>query len=84
MGDLGKTLMFFLIQLTFSGSQTKKIVGEKWQIILPVTKFFTNNFFYWKNCMSAFPGTWLSGPGHYAKTVPFLKIFTPGNYVKFW
>ena len=42
MSDQGKRLMFFLIQLTFSDSQAKKIVGKKWRIILTVTKLFTD------------------------------------------
>ena len=32
----------FLIQLMFSDSQAKKLVGKKWRIILPVTKFCTD------------------------------------------
>ena len=37
MSDKGK-----VIQLMFSDSQEKKIVGKKWRIILPLTKFFTD------------------------------------------
>ena len=37
---------FFKIQLMFSDSQAKKFVGKKSQTILPVTKFFTDGFFY--------------------------------------
>ena len=35
-----KRLMIFLIQL----KKAKKFVGKKWRIILPVLKFFTNDF----------------------------------------
>ena len=28
----------------FSDSQAKRFVGKKWQVILPVTKFFTDDF----------------------------------------
>ena len=38
MSDQGKRLMFF----NFSDSKAKKFVGKNWQIILPVTKFFTD------------------------------------------
>ena len=41
MSDQGTILMFF--NSMFSDSQTKKFVGKKWQITLPVTRFFTND-----------------------------------------
>ena len=42
MRDQGNRSMFFLIQLMFSDSQAKKFVCIKRRIILPVTKFFTD------------------------------------------
>ena len=51
MCDQGKRL--FLIQL-FSDSQAKKFFGKKWRIILPVTKYFTDDFFYRQNFMPTF------------------------------
>ena len=44
----------FLIQLMFSDSEAKKLFGKKWRIILLVTKFFTEYFFYWQNFMKTF------------------------------
>ena len=38
----------------FSDSQAKEFVGKKWRIILPVTKFFTDDFFYRWNFLSTF------------------------------
>ena len=38
----------------YSYSQVKKIVGKKWQIILPVTKFLTDDFFYRRNFMPTY------------------------------
>ena len=42
MSDQVKKINVFLIQLMFSDSPAKKFVGKKWRIILPVTKFFTD------------------------------------------
>ena len=47
MSDQVKKSNVFLIQLMFSDSPAKKFVGKKWRIILPVTKFFTDEILRW-------------------------------------
>ena len=45
MSDQGKRSMFFNSINVFR-QQGKKFVGKKWRIILPVTKFFTDEILY--------------------------------------
>ena len=44
----------FVVSLLFLDIQAKKFFGKKWRFILPLTKYFTDDFLYRQNFMGAF------------------------------
>ena len=69
----------------FSGSQAKKFVGKKSRIILPVTKFFTEDFFYRRNFMPTFFFRYhISNKQPFCLNLPLKKILFYQRGVSNW